>query len=296
MIYDCFGFFNELELLELRLHELGSVVDKFVLVEATKTHSNKPKPLCYQENRSKFSEFQDKIIHVIVNDLPDSQDAFLLDNYQRKCIERGLVNCRPDDWILISDLDEIPRAAVVDKLSREIPFHDNFLANAVHGALSSKLTQKIFHRRGLRRQLRKNHPYIWRFEQQQYVHFLNARTPTISLGTRMLRYRDFTCAEEMRYSGYKTVKDAGWHFTWMGGVDRIRLKLAAYAHQDLNQPQYNNPEVIADHLNRGLIMWADQEEPLEFVALDDSFPQYLRQRPEKFSHLLNLSAPTLKPN
>jgi hypothetical protein len=296
MIYDCFGFFNELELLELRLHELGSVVDKFVLVEATKTHSNKPKALCYQENRSKFSEFHDKIIHVIVDDLPDSGDAFLLDNYQRKCIARGLVNCRPDDWILISDLDEIPRAAVVEKLSREIPFEDNFFANAVHGALSSKLTQKIFHRRGLRRQLRKNHPYIWRFEQQQYIHFLNARTPTISLGTRMLRYRDFTCAEEMRYSGYKTVKDAGWHFTWMGGVDRIRLKLASYAHQDLNQPQYNNPEVIADHLNRGLIMWADQEEPLEFVALDDSFPQYLRQQPEKFSHLLNLSASALKPN
>jgi beta-1,4-mannosyl-glycoprotein beta-1,4-N-acetylglucosaminyltransferase len=100
----------------------------------------------------------------------------------------------------------------------------------------------------------------------------------------------------MRYSGYKTIKDGGWHFTWMGGVDRIRLKLAAYAHQDLNQPQYNNAEVIADHLNRGLIMWADQEEPLEFVALDDSFPQYLRERPEKFSHLLNLSMHASKPN
>lgn len=74
MIYDCFTFFNELELLELRLHELADVVDKFVLVEATKTHSNKSKPLYYWENRSRFGEFHDKIIHIIVDDLPDAKD------------------------------------------------------------------------------------------------------------------------------------------------------------------------------------------------------------------------------
>ena len=52
MIYDCFPFFNELELLEMRLHELSGVVDKFVLVEATRTFTNKPKPLYFQENQS----------------------------------------------------------------------------------------------------------------------------------------------------------------------------------------------------------------------------------------------------
>ena len=56
MIYDCFTFFNELELLELRLNELADVVDKFVLVEATQTHTNKPKPLHYLENRARFSD------------------------------------------------------------------------------------------------------------------------------------------------------------------------------------------------------------------------------------------------
>src|SRR5580704_5860153 len=61
MIYDCFTFFDELELLELRLHELGNVVDKFVLVEATKTHSNKSKPLHYQKNRGLFQAFHDQI-------------------------------------------------------------------------------------------------------------------------------------------------------------------------------------------------------------------------------------------
>src|ERR1022692_1647432 len=83
MIYDCFTFFDELELLELRLHELGDVVDKFVWVEATKTHSNKSKPLHYQENRVLFQAFHDQIIHVVVDDMPDSNDSWVLENFQR---------------------------------------------------------------------------------------------------------------------------------------------------------------------------------------------------------------------
>ena len=70
-VYDCFTFFNEFELLEIRLNELDSVVDKFVLVEASKTHQGKEKPLFYNENKDRFKKFQDKIIHVIV-DFPDN--------------------------------------------------------------------------------------------------------------------------------------------------------------------------------------------------------------------------------
>ena len=70
MIYDCFIFFNELELLELRLNELAGVVDKFVLVEATRTFTNEPKPLFFQENRARFREFDSRIIHVVVADSP----------------------------------------------------------------------------------------------------------------------------------------------------------------------------------------------------------------------------------
>ncbi len=282
MIYDCFGFFNELELLELRLNELAGVVDKFVLIESTKTHTNKPKPLYYAENSSKFSAFHDKIIHVVVKDLPDSDDAWLLDNYQRNCFGRGLVNCRPDDWILISDMDEIPRPEVVQKLSREIPYDDNFFANIAHGALSSKLTQAIFHRRGLRRHLRKNHPYVWRFEMQQYSYFLNCRVENPMFGTRMMRYRDFTRAEEMRYSGYKTVKDAGWHFNSMGGVERIRLKMFSFCHQEFNKPEFTSPEHIAKCINNAESP-VGRDIKLKFVPIDDTFPRFVREHPEKFT-------------
>ena len=175
MIYDCFTFFNELELLELRLHELAGVVDKFVLVEATKTHSNQPKPLCYQENRSRFGEFQDRIIHIVVDDLPDAKNAWVLENFQRNGIGRGLTNCRPDDWVLVSDIDEIPRATTVARVSREMQFRDDFFVNLAHGALNSQLAHAILHRRGFRRTLRNHHPFVLKFQQSQYRHFLNCR-------------------------------------------------------------------------------------------------------------------------
>jgi beta-1,4-mannosyl-glycoprotein beta-1,4-N-acetylglucosaminyltransferase len=284
MIYDCFTFFNELELLELRLHELAGVVDKFVLVEATQTHTNQPKPLHYQENRARFSAFHDKIIHVIVSDLPQSSDPWIPENFQRNSIARGLTNCRPDDFVLVSDLDEIPRASTVEKMSREIPFQDDFFSNAVHAALNSRTVKSVFHRRGFRRRLRKNHPFVWRFEHTLYRYFMNCKSlqPPLSYGTVMLRHRDFSTAEELRHSGFKTVPDAGWNFTWMGGVDRILTKIRAFAHQEHNQPQFTDPPRILESIEQGHYL-LDDSNRLQFVPLDGTFPRYVLEHPENFS-------------
>lgn len=283
MIYDCFTFFNELELLELRLHELAGVVDGFVLVEATQTHTNKPKPLHYHENRARFSAFHDKIIHIVVDDLPQSADAWVPENFQRNCIARGLTGCRPDDFVLVSDLDEIPRASVVGKMAREIPYHDNIFSSAVHGVLNSDPVKSVFHRRGFRRQLRRHHPFVWKFEHTLYRYFMNCKSvqPPLSYGTVMLRYRDFSTAEEMRHSGFKTVPDAGWNFTWMGGAGRIMEKIQAFAHQECNQPQFAD----AGHINQLIESRSylfDDANKLEFVPLDGTFPRYVLEHPEKF--------------
>jgi len=284
MIYDCFTFFNELELLELRLHELAGVVDKFVIVEATQTHTNQPKHLYYQANRARFSAFHDKIIYIIVDDMPQSSDPWISENFQRNAIARGLTDCRPDDFVLVSDLDEIPRASVVEKMRREIPFDENIFPRAAHALLNSRAFKSVFHRRGLRRQLRKNHPFVWKFQQNFYRHFMNCQSqfPPTSFGTRMLRFRDFSCAEEMRHSGYKTVADAGWHFSWMGGVERIQEKLAAYSHQERNRPEIADAGNIERSLKEGRVFF-NQEQRLEFVPLDGTFPKYLLEHPEKFA-------------
>lgn len=283
MIYDTFPFFNELELLELRLNELAGVVDKFVLVEATRTFTNRPKPLYYWENRARFAAFADRIIHVVVKDVPDVADPWVIDRFQRNCIGRGLANCRPGDWVLVSDLDEIPRAAVVERLSREIPYRDNFFSNTIHAALNSKPVTNIFHRRGFRRRLRLNHPFVWRFHHTIYRYFMNCKSlqPPFSCGTVMLRYRDFSAAEEMRHSGYKTVPNAGWNFTWMGNVDRILTKIQSFAHQECNQPQYTDPNRIKELIESGKNIFGDADK-MRFVPVDENFPRYVLDHPEKF--------------
>ncbi|MDR3456733.1 MAG: hypothetical protein P4N60_04765 [Verrucomicrobiae bacterium] len=287
MIFDCFTFFNELELLELRLHELAGVVDKFVVVEARRTHSNQPKPLHFQENRARFAQFEDKIIHVVVEEVPDTTDAWVIERFQRDAIARGLGGCRPDDWVLVSDVDEIPRAAVVAKISRETPYHDNLFSNAVHAALNSKMVKAVFHRKGFRRRLRKNHPFVLKFEQTLHRHYLNCVSvrPRFWYGTRMLRFRDFSAANELRFSGYKIVKDAGWHFTFMGGADRIREKIVAYAHQEFNQRQFTEPAAVTKRIESGKSLF-DRDEQLEFVPLDETFPRFVLAHPQKFSSWL----------
>jgi len=284
MTYDCFTFFNELELLELRLHELGEVADRFVLVEATKTHSNQSKPLYYQDNCDRFSRFRSRIVHVVVDDMPDSTDSWRLENFQRNCIARGLSECRPEDFILVSDLDEIPRAASVARVREEWAFNTGLVSELAHSTLNAKWFKAIFHRKDFRRLLRKRHPFVLKFEQVLYRHFVNCRRVDGPLvyGTRMLRYRDFSCAEEVRHTGYKIVRNGGWHFSFMGGAARISEKLKAYAHQERNRPSFTDVEGIQRQITRGGPI-GGMDYRLETVALDKTFPHYLLAKRSRFS-------------
>ena len=88
MVYDCFQFFNELDILLLRMRVMNDVVDKFVISESTVTFSGVKKPLYFQENQEMFAEFQDKIIHKVVDDSPMGSDtnAFMRDSHQKQAV------------------------------------------------------------------------------------------------------------------------------------------------------------------------------------------------------------------
>ena len=110
-IYDCFSYWDEDLLLDLRLNLLNKYVDYFVIIKGNKTWQNKPKKLKFSlEN---FKKFKDKIIYVQVQDMPDGDNPYLRENYQRNSITRGIKNAKDDDIILISDLDEIPNPSSI---------------------------------------------------------------------------------------------------------------------------------------------------------------------------------------
>jgi len=287
MIYDCFTFFNELDLLEIRLNVLNDVVDKFVLVEATKTHQGNEKKLIYNENKHRFSAFTDKIIHVVVDKFPeaDAQLAWTLERYQRNMILEGLKNCEAEDVILISDIDEIPDPSKI-------------VSN------KDKKGVKIF-------------------LQQMFYYFLNCKNATLKEnfrwpGTIMVRfdelispqyYRDMSIAVTGFYSprfvirlfvklkfywtvlvrGKKVifVEDGGWHFSYLGGVEAIIKKLEAFAHTEYNTMQCKNAERIEDAIKNGKDIFG-RDFQYKFIRLDNSFPEYVIKNSIKFEHLIKI--------
>ena len=139
-IYDCFMFFDEEMLLDLRLNIMDKYVDKFVITEATYMHSGKSKKLIFDIN--KFSKFKDKIIYIVVDKPP--VDLFKIDKnddlktkdtkrilnakkrelYQIQKAQNGLVGADPDDIVIVSDVDEIPNLEKInfDKINQKLIF------------------------------------------------------------------------------------------------------------------------------------------------------------------------------
>mgnify|MGYP006255173541 FL=1 len=105
-IYDCFMYWDEDLLLDLRMNIMNKYTDYFVIVEGNKTWQNNPKKFRFKID--KFKKFKSKIIYVKVDDLPNGKNPWKRENFQRNCITRGLTKASEDDLIMISDLDEIP--------------------------------------------------------------------------------------------------------------------------------------------------------------------------------------------
>ena len=106
-IIDCFIFYNEYNLLLLRFTELYDIVDQFVIGEATSTHSGKKKELNFKNNLRLYEKFLDKVTYIIVNDMPNNDNAWDNENYQRACIDKGIKKLELDnkDIVMINDCD-----------------------------------------------------------------------------------------------------------------------------------------------------------------------------------------------
>ena len=89
MIYDCFSYLDEDLLLDLRLNILNDHIDYFVIIEGNKTWQNNHKT--FKFDIKKFKKFEDKIIYIKVEDLPDGKDPYLRENFQRNSINKGLL-------------------------------------------------------------------------------------------------------------------------------------------------------------------------------------------------------------
>lgn len=282
MIYDCFSFFNELDILEIRLNTLNEVVDKFVLVEAPWTFTGNPKPLYFEENKERFKPFLDKIIHIVADQPPVSpnvterENAWIRESHQRNSINAGLNNAKNNDLIIISDLDEIPNPQIIRKIISS--------NNLNHHILNLNLYNYAF----FLNNLCISSP-IWTGGPQMLT-IATFRDPATYKSITPSEYAP-KCANPLpsatfiRFAPHKkNVKNAGWHFSYMGGIKAIQKKLLSFSHTEL-QHIAQNPTII-EHMiksGKGCFGFCDRymAEPLE-----NKFPDFIWQHSERFAEQL----------
>jgi len=204
VIFDCFTFFDELDLLELRLQILAPVVDRFVICEAPFTFRGTPKPLHFQNAMHRFEPWREKIVH-LVYERPISSDPWENEFGQRNRLIDGLHESSPDDLILIGDCDEIPDPR-----------------NVARRPVASRI---LAHR------------------QRFSIGYVNRISRVVWVGTRAIARRDIEAygsintVRQQPESETETV-DGGWHFSSFGGADVMGKKRAAYSHVEYGIPYY----------------------------------------------------------
>jgi beta-1,4-mannosyl-glycoprotein beta-1,4-N-acetylglucosaminyltransferase len=241
-IIDTFTFYNEFDILYYRLSLLYDIVDKFIIVEATKTHKGNDKPLFFQENRERFKEFEDKIIHVIDCELaPDAKhdiskylhdEVWQNENHQRNSIDYGIqtLNLAEDDIIIVSDVDEIPNPAVLINLNPTQIYSHKLLQEMYYYNLTCKSN------------------YEWTYSW---------------LGSYGVYINNYDCKPQACRENHNIpfIANGGWHLSYFGDAAFIQNKLKQFAHQEFNNEAYTDLKTIENRIkNKHDLFGRDNEQ------------------------------------
>ena len=280
-VFDSFIFFNELDLLEMRLNILNDVVDYFVLTESPFTVSGNEKPLYYQENKDRFGKFNDKIVHYVTEEIPtdfsglrektkfhaaykdpDPYGTPMIDlpvRYKRAIFNRnnsafGIEKAGPadDDLIITSDADEIINPYVLEDLSWFDPqYHYVAYCRAFYYKLNLLYQQ------------------VWE-------------------GSRLCTWKHLknTTIDQHRHDHPQAhkIENGGWHFSFFGNAEDFKLKLASYEHTENNQEHVTSN--AAEKIEKGLDPLG-RKNKLVTVPLDDSYPEYVLENQDKYAEFIS---------
>jgi len=262
-IIDCFIFYNELDLLTYRLNILNEIVDYFVLVESTLTFSGNPKELYYQENKHLFEKFNDKIIHIVVDEMPfkfpdiNKNQQWENEEFQRNSIKLGISKLRLNnhDLIIIADIDEIPDPETL-----------NLIKN------------------------RENIITINPLEMDFYYYNLNTKMNDKWLHCKIVNYSKYKEIDNCSYIRLNywdnIIKNGGWHLSYFGNPEIISNKIKNFSHQEFNLNGFTDISLIQDRIKNGKDIF-DRPIIIEKINLKENKylpPNYLNNFIFKFSN------------
>ena len=265
-IFDCFTFYNEFDLLELRIKELWDVVDFFVIAEANTTHQNRPKSFYLKDNWTQFEKYASKIRHIMIEDMPNSPDTWVNERFQRRCIARGLYDLTPNDIVITSDCDEIPRAEVIKTIKNDHNDYDRYMLSIP----------------------------VFLFKLNYLMTIPNVMHKNIAV-TRGRVYKDpqyereylFPWAQRESSAKVITIKHSGWHFSYFGKTDFAINKIQNFAHAETNVPNIVDRLNVDKMIERKVgIAWEEGTERFEYVVIDDYFPNTVLNDLEKYKDMI----------
>ena len=277
MVIDCIPFFNELDILKLRLHILDPLVDRFVIEEATHTFSGLPKELCFEKNREMFEEFLPKITYLVVDNSPKEISTHERDKFQKNALAKALTDASDEDVLILSDVDEIPNPVVLHELVKRFD------------------PDKIYHLAQ-----RNFYCYLNMEEVSGNLLSITGEFPGVErrmwLGTKVFAKKNIPESgiidlREISPEDPRSVRvaDGGWHFGYMGSCHetdvsrRVGTKVVAAAHQE-----YNTEDVLAEVKDR-LILGEDifgRNAVFQWAVVDESYPQYLLEHKSEYDYLI----------
>ena len=294
-IFDCFMYFDEEIVLDLRLNMLNPLVDYFVIVESKFTHKGDKRDLKFDIN--KFNEFKDKIIYLVFDEEPinieelndkdlESEKSRKLilnaahrENGQRNFITKGIENADSNDLILISDVDEIPNLENVDfkQIKNQIIL---FKQDMFYYKLNLKLPDLIWSgTKACKKKYLKSPQWLRNIKDKKYP-----------------IYRFDTFFSDKKYINIKFINNGGWHFSNIKTPAEIEYKLKSYLHHrefDINpisvkeiENIINNKQAIYDLKVDKRVNKIGNGSKLEDYPLA-KLPQYLQNNVEKYKNWLN---------
>lgn len=258
-IYDCFPFFNELDLLEIRLNELYDVVDYFVIVEGERTYQNNEKPLYFANNKERFEKFKDKIIHAVIDKFSDNswENEKISFNVLKEVLQSA--NAQQDDFIIIGCADEIIKAEILQRVVSTYDTvihidHENFCYY-----LNTQFKSSIWKNHWPGCTVVKYHM----LENANVYDFIENRNGT--LGT---------------LDKWDDIKPHGWHFSFLGSSTEVAMKVRSYGHTEFNhisESEYvSQIEALADPFGRNEFHRFNSFYPIDLL------PKYVQDNINKF--------------
>jgi hypothetical protein len=265
-IYDCFIFYNEFELLDLRIAEMYDHVDYMVLVEGNTTFQNQPKNFNFAQ-RAKDYEHLTKLIYIGVEDMPMSPDPWENERYQRDSIMLGIEDAADDDLIIISDVDEILRPENIDQLRKNQADIYGFRMPLFNFKFNYMLSTQDKY-------------YVWSGALKKK--FL--RSPE---DFRRQRHALNNLAWQYNDGVIQIIEHAGWHFTYLGNDDFAKNKIQSFAHADDNRPEVLNKIDIDASIKLGRGIKLDNPDYLFTPVLaDDYLPGTIIKNTSKYKNFL----------